>query len=141
MSPRRERPDTTAQLCLLVLFIVWVGVGAGVVTGRSPANPEYLHTLIPDQLRCLWWLIPPVFVLWTSATGRLSTLTLVLLAVGPLIRIGSLAWAWLSAYVPGIPAGDPGAWYPILFHVSMLGLVVLAARLIRPRGPLGGGEG
>ena len=129
-DPPAIMPRSTRTLALLLCVWLWALMGLGIYLGASqPARTDYIHAHLPIGVRVAEWVVPALAVAVTTATGRGARLTIPLLVIGPLIRIVSYLWSWLTWILTGGAEGVAGAWYYALLHTPLLFLVFLTAAL------------
>lgn len=82
---------------LAVLGVIWVVMGTVVHTGNKPV---LIHERMPLWMTLLVWSLPGVVAVAAAVWRRLDASAWGLLFIGPMIRLGSYLWGWLTATYP-----------------------------------------
>ena len=112
--------------------LVWALVGLGVVEDYGTHDPAYFHTQLPYVIRVGGWWVTAALGAYGAFTNHHPRLAVSALMVMPLQRLTSYLWAWVMSLIPGAPPGVASAWYPAIYYLLMVGLVLIAAHIREP---------
>ena len=119
-----------AALALTIAAVAWAIIGFGVAIGASGNNPPTApHNNLPLTLRASFWLIGALACVVVLLTRRWAAVACGLLMVGPVQRVASYTWAWVSDIIG--QEGYSSGWYSAAVHIPLVGLVGLIALLTR----------
>lgn len=116
---------------MLGLGIIWGLLGIGALLGTGQRAPELAlwHTLIPRPLSGALWLASAAVAVLAARFQRWSHAALGVLTVMPMTWLSSYLWGWVMSLVPGPPPGFAGGWYPALFYLVLVAMVVHVAHV------------
>lgn len=118
---------------LLLCAAAWWLVGLAVVLrANRDGDPSLLHLYIPEGLRVVGWWGGAALAIYGAFWKRHLPVVTSVLVIMPIIRVASYLWGWITYLVPGPPMGYANGWYTAVFHLLMIGLVLIAAHTKEP---------